>query len=57
VLFKSRVANDKFDLPSDYGWTPLVQSIEMVEVPGEHLRIFERQHVGQLAEEVRKRIG
>lgn len=57
VLFKSRVANDKFDLPPDYGWTPLVESIEMVEVPGEHLRIFETQHVGQLAAEVRKRIG
>ena len=57
VLFKSRVANDKFDLPPDYGWTPLVESIEMVEVPGEHLRIFEKQHVGHLAAEVRKRIG
>ena len=57
VLFKSRSANDKFELPADYGWTPLVRSIDMVEVPGEHLTIFDSRHVGHLAKELQRRIG
>jgi len=57
VLFKSRSTNDKFDLPPDYGWTPLVESIDMVEVPGEHLTIFDACHVGHLAGELESRIG
>ena len=35
TLFKSRATDDKFDIPDDYGWSPLVKSMDIVEVDGD----------------------
>lgn len=56
TLFKSREVDDKFAVPDDYGWTTLVDSLDIAEVEGEHLEIFARQHVASLAGEIIKRI-
>jgi thioesterase domain-containing protein len=56
TLFKSRATDDKFDIPEDYGWRPLVDSIEIVDVEGKHLTMFEPQHVASLAREINKRL-
>jgi amino acid adenylation domain-containing protein len=56
TLFKSRATDDKFDIPADYGWTELVTSMDIVQVDGKHLTMFEPQHVGALAKEISKRL-
>ncbi len=56
TLFKSRATDDKFDIPDDYGWRPLVDSIEIVNVDGKHLTMFDSQHVASLAREINKRL-
>ncbi len=56
TLFKSRATDDKFDIPDDYGWRPLVDSIEIVNVEGKHLTMFAPQHVAGLAREISKRL-
>ena len=55
-LFKSRAVNDKFEIPMDYGWGVVVASLDMVEVPGEHLTMFSEENVAILAREVSKRL-
>ena len=56
TLFKSRATEDKFDIPDDYGWRLLVDSIEIVNVEGKHLTMFAPQHVASLAREISKRL-
>ncbi len=56
TLFKSKAPDDKFDIPPDYGWSGLVRSMDVVEVPGSHLTMFAPRHVGPLAREVAKRL-
>jgi amino acid adenylation domain-containing protein len=54
TLFKSDTTNDKFDIPKDYGWTPMVSSLEIIEVPGRHLTMFSGLHVAALANQVQR---
>ena len=56
TLFKSRATDDKFDIPDDYGWRPLVDSLEIVHVEGKHLTMFAPRHVAGLASEIDKRL-
>lgn len=56
TLFKSRETDDKFCLPNDYGWSGLVRSLDIVEVGGEHLEMFAKQHVQELASEISARL-
>jgi amino acid adenylation domain-containing protein len=56
TLFRTRVADDKYDIPSDYGWGDLVDSLEIVEVAGRHLTMFEPRHAAGLAKEIAARI-
>lgn len=56
TLFKSQAAQDKFEIPSDYGWGPLVSSMDIVEVEGKHLTMFAASHVEALAREITSRL-
>jgi thioesterase domain-containing protein len=56
TLFKSQATDDKFHLPGDYGWSDLVKSLEIVDVPGKHLTIFAPKYIGTLAREITKRL-
>lgn len=57
TLFKSQATNDKFDIPDDYGWRPLVGSMDIVRVQGRHLTMFAPRHVGALAREISRHLG
>ena len=56
TLFKSRATDDKYEIPDDYGWRPLVRSMEIVHVDGKHLTMFAPEHVGRLAGEITSRL-
>lgn len=56
TLFKSNVVDDKFEIPDDYGWQPAVASLEVVNVPGKHLDMFDMPHVRELSVEIAKRL-
>ena len=56
TLFRSTVPDDKFDLPADNGWGSIAESMDIVEVDGEHLEIFSPNHVANLAEKVACRV-
>lgn len=51
-LFRASAVNDKFEIPDDYGWSDQVDELRIVEVPGEHLTLFEDGNVAPLAEDV-----
>ena len=57
TLFKSQATNDKFDIPEDYGWRPLVKSMDIARVQGKHLTMFAPRHVGALAREISRHLG
>lgn len=57
LLFKTAAVDDKFEIPPDYGWSGLTPSLEIVEVPGEHLTMFSPRHAPVLAREVDARLG
>jgi amino acid adenylation domain-containing protein len=49
-LFKARFPGDKFQIPDDYGWASLTGgSLEIREIPGEHLTLFDAEHIGEFA--------
>lgn len=50
-VFRAAAVNDKFEVPDDYGWKHLVKDLRIIEVPGEHLTMFEDGHVKPLADE------
>ena len=56
TLFKSNEPDDKFHIPNDYGWSRLVKSMDIIEVPGKHLTIFALRHVANLAREITNRL-
>ena len=56
TLFKTQSADDKFELPHDYGWSRIVKTLEIVEVPGQHLTMFSPRYVGALARQVARRL-
>jgi amino acid adenylation domain-containing protein len=50
---KANAENDKFEMSEDYGWRPIAKhGLDIVEVPGEHLTIFDDENVGALAKAV-----
>lgn len=56
TLFRAHAVNDKFEIPPDYGWSHLVRELEVVEVPGEHLTLFDKGNASALASEFSKRL-
>lgn len=50
-LFRASAVNDKFEIPDDYGWSKHVDALQVIEVPGEHLTLFDDGNVGPLAED------
>jgi amino acid adenylation domain-containing protein len=50
TLFRAAAVNDKFSIPDDYGWSALVQELRIIEVPGQHLTMFDSGNVGPLAD-------
>ncbi|MEM1083408.1 MAG: amino acid adenylation domain-containing protein [Verrucomicrobiota bacterium] len=50
TLFRAAMVNDKFAIPDDYGWDALVDELKIIEVPGEHLTMFDSGNVGPLAQ-------
>jgi thioesterase domain-containing protein len=57
TLFKSRETDDKFQIPDDYGWSRLVSSLDIVEVGGEHLEMFAKEHITELAGKINARLA
>ncbi len=57
TLFKSKAPDDKYEIPGDYGWNEVVGSLEIIEVPGEHLTMFDPEHAANLANEISRRLG
>jgi len=41
TLFKASIPDEILKLPDDYGWGSIVGSIEVIDVPGRHLDLFE----------------
>jgi thioesterase domain-containing protein/acyl carrier protein len=56
TLFRTEVPDDKYDIPADYGWTDLVDSLEIVEVAGRHLTMFEPRYAAALAKKIAARM-
>lgn len=45
TLFRAMVGNDKFDMSDGYGWDELVDELEILPVPGNHISIFHDDHI------------
>jgi thioesterase domain-containing protein len=56
ILFKTEAVDDKFEVAPDYGWGALVRHLKIVDVPGEHLTMFDSEHVGDLAKQVKEHL-
>jgi amino acid adenylation domain-containing protein/FkbH-like protein len=49
TLFRASKKSDKFDFPADYGWQGLATDFRIVDVPGDHLTVFDRENIPALA--------
>ncbi|MEZ5303394.1 MAG: amino acid adenylation domain-containing protein [Verrucomicrobiales bacterium] len=58
TLCKAAAINDKFEVPDDYGWGDLAGGgLDIIEIPGAHLTIFEEDNAPDLAAAVRRALG
>ncbi|MDB6070739.1 MAG: amino acid adenylation protein [Verrucomicrobiales bacterium] len=54
VLLRSTAENDKYERLPDYGWGPMVSSVEIRDVPGNHLELFDPENADVLATQLRE---
>jgi thioesterase domain-containing protein len=52
-LFRATMEGDKYELARDYGWSELVGELEIIDVPGNHLSIFDDANITGMAEAFR----
>ncbi len=53
TLFRALVGGDKFELGPDYGWIDLVDELDIIDVPGNHISIFHESNIDAVAEAFR----
>lgn len=57
-LFKSTHVSDKFDRLADYGWRSVAGGgLEILPVGGEHLELFDAEHVAELADSLARALA
>ncbi len=53
LLLRSTAENDKYERLPDYGWGTMVRSVEIRDVPGNHLELFDAPCADVLASQLR----
>jgi amino acid adenylation domain-containing protein len=56
TLFRASGVSDKFEFPEDYGWRALAGDFRIVDVPGEHLTVFDRDNIHLFAQRFAARL-
>ena len=54
VLLRSTAENDKYERLPDYGWGTAVASLQIRDVQGNHLELFDPENAGVLASQLRQ---
>ena len=54
TLFRAMVGGDKYELGPDYGWIDLVDELEIIDVPGNHISLFHEENIDAIAAAFRK---
>lgn len=54
TLFRAMVGGDKFELGEDYGWIDLVDELEIIDIPGNHVSVFHKENIDAIAAAFRK---
>ena len=49
TLFRASEKSDKFEFPADYGWQQVAKDFRIVDIPGDHLTVFNRDNVPDLS--------
>jgi thioesterase domain-containing protein len=58
TLFKAITGSDKVELPTDYGWSAHAGGgLQIIDIPGRHLTLFEPDHVGALANSLHRALS
>jgi len=57
TLFRAMVGNDKFEIGDDYGWRGLVDELEIIGVPGNHISIFHNDNIEGVSEAFRQSLA
>lgn len=56
TLFKALADDEIYKFPEDYGWAALATEIEIVNIPGRHLTVFDAEHLPIFGSHLRQRI-
>jgi amino acid adenylation domain-containing protein len=57
TLFRAMVGGDKYELGEDYGWNELVDELEIVDIPGNHVTVFHKENIDAIAAAFRAALG
>lgn len=49
TLFRAMVGGDKYELGEDYGWNELVDELEIIDIPGNHVSVFHKENIDAIA--------
>src|SRR5690606_33476167 len=49
TLFRAMVGGDKFEIGEDYGWEELVDELDIVDIPGNHISVFHKENIAAIA--------
>lgn len=54
TLFRAMIGGDKFAIGEDYGWDELVDELDIVDIPGNHISVFHKENIDAIAEAFRQ---
>ncbi len=57
TLFRAMVGGDKFEIGEDYGWEELVDELDLIDIPGNHISVFHKENIDAIAEAFRRALG
>jgi thioesterase domain-containing protein len=49
TLLRAMVGGDKYELGEDYGWDELVDEVEVIDIPGNHISVFNKENIDAIA--------
>jgi len=49
TLFRAMVGGDKYELGEDYGWNELVDELDIIDIPGNHVSVFHKENIDAIA--------
>ncbi len=57
TLLRAMIGGDKFEIGEDYGWRELAGELQIIDVPGNHINLFNKENIEAIATAIRQELN